>query len=983
MVDLTQDGKNLAIFFENGEVPTDHLLLTGVAGQEALCRPYSYRVEMLSPDTDYTPDPKRMVGLRAAIGMRLHKEDNYFFRDGLVRNFQVGGLRGAGGRKLRVFRAEIVPPLTKLQYAETFRIFQDVTVVDILKAVLAPYDITDIDWKVQASDYPQLEYCVQSNETDLAFFSRLIEENGLFYFWRPNERWGGLWRSGVMVVGDKTEHFEKLDPFTLSAGVDDGAGQIHNWEHVFELRSTSYLLGDFSFATPDNPPQVQKRRRWPMPEADLGLQRMVFPQRAQTTREMDNLADVLMTAEDGRLHAATGSSGVLAMAPGYRFENSNSGVGAPPVSELFLLTSLQFTAVEQSYDQAALTDVLAGLVKGLWSSEDDKLIDLGPLEKAKDNIANILGKKTGDLLLSIGTSLLKGGPAGLVGWLLTPFFKPLVDWFKDQGKEHSKFSNTFIVAPGKMMFRPPRITPKPRFHGPHTALVVGPNGITAEGGADVFTDQFGRVKVWFPWDGDEGAHKPHTAWIRVAEGWAGGKWGTQFAPRVGNEVVVHFLDGDPDRPIITGRLYNPKSPQPFDAGGQPPAQLPPGPMQPSSAVAQTTQRRSGIKTASTPRPKDGPSRFHLLRFDDNWEKEQLLIRSQGRTDVTSFADYYETVHGNRHLKVGGVDPDTGKGGGSLFVGTGGEYDLCVHEARYESVEGVCQVSVKGDVTFDFQANLTAIMGDSARFNAKEVVVEASQKITLKVGGSFVVVDPAGVYIKGAMVQINSGGSPGSTSSADVTDAICPSPGDPGDPQNWLQLHPPQHGGGGRRHHTAVAHHGLNVTRNADGSLAVAPGITVRGTPEYQDAVVEDMARMNDTPAGHQVITNIGGSGHNVTVQARPAGSTIFDTQTRYSNPANATGGGGGSDSTVEYNPGDFPAPGTATQAPSDVALYHEMRHADHAAHGQVDNTPRTDGYDNNEEFNTIQDENTYRDQRGPWPGQPADSHRHDHSFAGV
>lgn len=981
MAEFTQDGKNLEILFEGDLVPQDALLLTSVAGQEALCRPYSYRVEMLGPDVDYMPDPKQMVGLRAAIGVRLHKDDNFFFRDGLVRNFQVGGLRGQRGRHLRVFRAEIVPPLTKLQYAESFRIFQDQTVVDILKAVLAEYEIAEVEWKLSAADYPPLEYCVQAGESDLAFFSRLIEENGLFYYWRPNDKWGGLWRASTMVVGDKAEHFEKLDPFTLTAGVDGESGQIHSWEHVFELRSTSYLLGDFSFATPDNPPQVQKKRRWPMPQADLGLQRTVFPQRAQTTKELDTLADVLMTAEDGRLHATTGAGEVVAMAPGYRFENTNSGVGGA-VNELFLLTSLQFTAVEQSYDQATLTDVLAGLLKGLWSSADDKLIDLGPLEKAKDNIAGILGKKTGDLLLSIGSSLLKGGPTGLVGWLLTPFFKPLVDWFKDQGKEHSKFANTFIAAPGKMMFRPPRITPKPRFHGPHTALVVGPKGIVAEGGADVFTDQFGRVKVWFPWDGDEGAHKPHTAWIRVAEGWAGGKWGTQFAPRVGNEVVVQFLDGDPDRPIITGRLYNPKSPQPFDANGQPPAQLPPGPMQPASAQVQTSQRRSGIKTASTPRPKDGPSRFHLLRFDDNWEKEQLLIRSQGRTDVTSFADYHETVHGNRHLKVGGVDPDTGKGGGSLFIGTGGEYDLCVHEARYESVEGVCQVSVKGDVTFDFQANLTAIMGDSAKFNAKEVVIEASQKITLKVGGSFVVVDPAGVYIKGAMVQINSGGSPGSTSSADVTDAICPSPGDPGDPQNWLQLHPPQQGGGGRRHHTAVAHHGLSVTRNPNGSLAVAPGITVVGTPEYQDAVVEDLARMNDTPTGHQVIDNIGGSGRTVTIADRPAGTSVTDTGTVPANMTDAQNGTG-TDSTVHYNPGDFPAPGTTTQAPSDVALYHEMTHADHAANGTIDMTPRTDGYDNNEEFNTIQDENTYRDQRGPWPGQPADYHRHDHSFAGV
>jgi hypothetical protein len=565
-----------------------------------------------------------------------------------------------------------------------------------------------------------------------------------------------------------------------------------------------------------------------------------------------------------------------------------------------------------------------------------------------------------------------------------------VSFFKNLFEAKSEYSNKFIAIPKDAVFRPPRTTPKPRAHGPHTAIVMGSHGDEKPGSTDIHTDQFGRVKVQFIWDqfASSDSWKSNTGWLRVAEGWAGGKWGTQFPPRVGQEVIVSFLDGDPDRPLITGRLYNPGSQQPFDPASGPPAPLPPGPMRPDSVVVQTSQRRSGIKTASTPRPEGGPSRFHMLRFDDDWFKEQIVLRSQGRLDVTSFSDYHETVHGNRSIAIGGKDPDTGKGGGSFFMSTGGEYDLTVTGARYESIGGVGQLSVKGDVTFDFQANWTTIVGSAAKINAKEVVIEASQKITLKVGGSFVVVGPAGVDIKGPMVNINTGGSPGSTSSADVTDVAGAGKADPGEPPNWLAIQPRGHGGS-RGHHTANAHHGLEMSARPDGTIQAAPGVVINSRdPAYVEAVAGDLARINDTPTGHNMMHDIATSGKTVTIEPRPPGTSETDTQTlpgtmpgRLDRPDSQNGVG--TNSTVQYNPSDYPSPLTTTKAPSDVILFHELTHADHMSQGSVDPTPRTDGYDFNEEYDTIQDENQYRDERGPWPGQPADSHRHDHSYSGI
>ena len=396
----------------------------------------------------------------------------------------------------------------------------------------------------------------------------------------------------------------------------------------------------------------------------------------------------------------------------------------------------------------------------------------------------------------------------------------------------------------------------------------------------------------------------------------------------------------------------------------------------------TTQRRSGIKTASTPKPEGAKSRFHMLRFDDNFHQEQWLMRSQGRMDVTAFSNYFEKVYGNRHINIGGKDPDTGKGGGAFVMTTGGTYDLHVGDARYEGIDAAMQISVKADVAFDYQAKWNNIIGTEATINAQKVVVEASQKITLKVGGNFVVIDPAGVWIKGSMVQINSGGSPDSTSNVTITEPLDASMADPGDPPNWIALHPPGKGGG-RRTHTAKAHHGFSLTRLPNGTFQAFPGVIINSTdPAYVDAVASDLARINDTPSGNALITDLGTTGRTVSINPvtpSPSPPNAFAAPTNGTTAANGTG----SDSNLTYNPGDFPAPvapGYRTQAPGDVWLFHEMTHAQHNAHGTNATSSNTHGpgFDNDEEFNTIGPENTYRTERGPWPGMPANPLRADH-----
>jgi len=497
----------------------------------------------------------------------------------------------------------------------------------------------------------------------------------------------------------------------------------------------------------------------------------------------------------------------------------------------------------------------------------------------------------------------------------------------------------------------------------------------------------------------------NTCWVRVVEGWAGRQFGTQFLPRIGQEVVVDFLDGDPERPFITGRLYNADrgfANIPFPEGQVEVEQVEQKDL--ANAIGFTDYRFVGLKTSSFPKPNGGKERYHLLRYDETYNCEQWLIRSQGRLDVTAFAHSFETTHGNKHVRVvEGRDKDNKPFGGSEFITVGGEYDLHIGDNRYEGVEKGYQLTVKTDTVFDLQAAHHTRVGGESTLNAKTIVIEAPIKITLKVGSSFVVLDPAGVWIQGPIVMINSGGAPGVTLPVVVTDPVDAEAAEPGDQWNkrLTTCDPHPHGGGGpRRTHIAGAPHGLAVTANPDGSMQVGPGIRVAaGDRAFQDAVINDLATMDQTPSGHALINNLNGSGHATTIQPRPAGSTVANTGTSFANDAASRqpgtpgttdaagnplpGAGTGSDSTISYNPSDFPIPGTTSQAPSDVGLFHEMTHADHGAHGTRDRTPRADGFHNQEEFNTIQDENRYRNDRDPWPGMPADNQRHDHSLAGF
>ncbi len=273
--------------------------------------------------------------------------------------------------------------------------------------------------------------------------------------------------------------------------------------------------------------------------------------------------------------------------------------------------------------------------------------------------------------------------------------------------------------------------------------------------SNICIDQFGRVRVrfwwdrsWRPWREHKGDSERMTAWLRVAENWADDRWGTMFPPRVGQEVIVSFLNGDPDRPIVTGRVYNGAQPPPFHQPGMQPQPLPPGAMKPESVRIQTQMHYSGIKTQSTPRPKGEARRFHLLRFDDTWKKEQYLIRSQARTDVTTFGSYFDTTGGDRHLTIGGPD-----GGGNMYVKMFGEYDIHVVKSQFEQIDQNYEMQVTGNTSWMFGGSRSSSVGGVESLLAGGIALSATTNITLLVGASSIVITPAGISISAPVINL--------------------------------------------------------------------------------------------------------------------------------------------------------------------------------------------------------------------------------------
>ena len=286
------------------------------------------------------------------------------------------------------------------------------------------------------------------------------------------------------------------------------------------------------------------------------------------------------------------------------------------------------------------------------------------------------------------------------------------------------YRNQFTAAPWDVHFRPQLEHPRSKALGTQTAVVTGPKG------EEIHCDQYGRIKVQFHWDREGQGDERTSCWLRVASGWAGNQYGGIAIPRVGMEVLVTFLEGDPDQPLVTGCLYHKTHPVPYE--------LP------------ANKTRSVFKTLSSP----GGGGYNELRIEDKKDQEQIYIHAQRNWD--------ENIENDQKIRVGNERHDRVEANSySEFMA---EEHHTTHSDRKTELKANDHLTVGSTQHISLGKGYLVSAGREIHLNAgQKMVIEAGSEITLKAGGSFIKIDPSGVTLVGPSVKVNSGGSPGNGS----------------------------------------------------------------------------------------------------------------------------------------------------------------------------------------------------------------------------
>ena len=664
-------------------------------------------------------DPQKLLGNPMTISAHQPGETTRYFH-GLCISFS----QGARNQRFSSYRAELVPKVWLLTQISQSRIFQNKTVPQIIDEVLEGYEV---DNEIDTSGFKPRNYCVQYRESDWNFLSRIMEEEGIFYYFEHTKENHKLVLGNTPGSHRATPTAEKVT-FALERSEleDKWIPSIYQWRQDDKMFTGKYELRDFHFQLPTNnllaphqsifdigknkdlevydwPGEYAKRFDGINPSGDEDSSRLepIFQDRERTVKIRQEELDVAYKMSHG-------TADNCAITAGYKFS----------------------------------------------------LID-HPNKKA--NIDYIVVSAVHDAMQS-------------------PFY------ISDErvGDPYVVHFTCIPHGSGHAPFRPERKTRKPIVHGNQTAMVVG------NPGDEIFTDKYGRVKVHFHWDRSDHNDQRASAWIRVGTMIAGNKWGTMFIPRVGQEVIVSFLEGDPDQPIIVGSVYNEKNLPHYELD--------------------KFKTLSYIKTHSTPKAQG----FNELRFEDKAKKEQVFVHSQKRYDLRVRGSMYETCGGSRNEVIGLKDPDNP--GGNLTVTVAGCHDFHVKEAEYIGIDQKRNEAVKAEVVEDYQSSLFTKVATKASLNAQEIIMEAATKISLKVGASCVVIEPTLITIAGQMVKINSGGygtETGDTSIDDPLDATHADTGEPG------YLDRPRTGGGkgGRnRRQLKSQHHAYPPRKDEDPAM---------------------------------------------------------------------------------------------------------------------------------------------------------------------
>jgi type VI secretion system secreted protein VgrG len=732
-VAYTQDGRRLVVKTPLGK---DALLLNGFSGQEAISRPFSFQLKCVAENAKKVPF-ESILGQKVTVEIALPGGSKRWV-NGVCCRVAQGGRDATFTRYL----LDLVPEAFLLSRKTQSRIFQHLSIPDILKKVLTGFPVT---WEIQGTFHPR-DYCVQYRESDFAFASRLMEEEGIYYFFKHSDG------SHAMVVANSPGSHSDLPAkssliFDAVGGGTREEDRVNAWEKAQELRSSKVTLWDHCFELPHK-----------HLEAESQIQAAVAAGKSSHKLKLGANAPLELYDFPG--------------AYAQRFDGINKGGGEQPAEIQKIFQDNSRTAEVRMQSEAAASVLV-------HAGSNCRQIVSGhkfTLERHFEGDGSWVVHQV-EHVASEGADVRSGGG-------------------------DFAYQNHFSCFPAALPFRPPRVTPIPTVRGTQTAVVVGPPG------EEIFTDKYGRVKVQFHWDREGKNDTDSSCWVRVGQPIAGRRWGASFWPRIGQEVIVDFLEGDPDQPIVVGSVYN---------SDQMPPYLGDGP----DGKHKNDNKLTGVKSNTTM----GGEGYNEWRFDDAKGKQQIFLHAERNMDTRVKNDSMEGVLHDKHLTVGGEKDGNKSGdykelvyqdvhlhnkrnleqhvGGDMKLLIGGEdgpggldlvvkYDrktlvenndhVHVKSDRKEKVDGGQSLTVGGDQQEKVGKNHALEAGNEIHLKGGlKVVIEAGMQLTLKGAGGFVDIGPSGVTIQGTMVLINSGGSAGSGSGASPAtpdDAKEAKPGDP-------------------------------------------------------------------------------------------------------------------------------------------------------------------------------------------------------------
>jgi len=589
---MNENNRNVSVTTSLGK---DELIFHRLTGTEEMGRLFEFEIELLRPYEDGQVDANQLLGKGMTVELDMTQGGTRYL-NGVVAQFKHTGLVS----RFISYRAVIRPWLWLLTLSSDCKIFQDKSVVDIIKAVFSDYSFADVEYELSGS-YETLDYCVQYRESDFDFISRLMEHNGIYYYFVHENNKHQLIVTDANNLHQTVSGYEKIPYFPPENADRRERDHISEWVCEHKVCIGKFELNDFDFEAPSSDLTVKSFDTGKHLHDDLEV--YDYPGKYTVTAEGAGLTDTRVDESQSFYSFIQGHGNAMGLQPGMEFE----------------LADFYFDDQNTKHY----------IVSASYIIEGDEIV------------------------------------SGMSG-------------------ASEIFHCTFTAINSEQQFRPARVTSKPLIAGTQTAIVVGKEG------EEIWTDKYGRVKVQFHWDRVGEENETSTCWIRVSQPMAGKNWGWVSLPRIGQEVVVSFMEGDPDRPLITGRVYN--------AEQMPPYTLP------------TNQTQSGIKTRSS---KEGTAdNFNEIRFEDKKGEEELYIHAE--------KDCNRVVENNDTLKVGFDKMDSG------------DQTIEIYNDRTATIK---------------QGN------DTVNIDAGKSTTEAMQSIELKVGSNSILIDQSGITIKGIMIKV--------------------------------------------------------------------------------------------------------------------------------------------------------------------------------------------------------------------------------------